>query len=87
MDDIVAAIERAVCLYVDYWAVTGGALTTRDIQRRQVSVWSSQGRRGTLQGDCLILLIFVCALDSAFAYCTDSDDSLRRSPHTPRLCR
>ena len=76
MDDIVAAIERAVCLYVDYWAVTGGALTTRDIQRRQVSVWSSQGRRGILQGDCLILLIFVCMLDSVFARCTDPDDGI-----------
>ena len=74
MDDIVAALERAVCLYVDYWAVTGGALTPRDIRRHEVSVWSSQGRRGILQGDSLILLKFVCVLDSVFARSTDHDD-------------
>ena len=48
--------------------VTGGALAARDThQRHQVIVWPGQGRRGGWQSDCLILLIFVCALNSVFA--------------------
>ena len=44
MDDIVAARESAICIYIDDRAVTGGALTPRETQRHQVNVRSGQGR-------------------------------------------
>ena len=82
VDDTVR--ESVICMYVDYSVVTG-VLASRDThQRHHVSVRSGQGHRGVLQGDCLILLMFVCALNFVFARWNDSDDTITQS-HTAAL--